>query len=624
VIEKKRNNIYMHQLVSEYVQRFQTSPPIRFNEFFTQLKTTEFRSKLPFLYDIEIFCKRVGEAILNEQQICIYSDYDTDAITATATMYWGLLELGVKKNNLNFYAPDRFTEGYGMNPEAAIELSQKYDLVISVDCGINSVEEAKVFAKSNCDLIITDHHQLNGEIPDCIAVVNPRLTELYQKTPALQKKVIRSKKTSKKTTEDTLFEPKIFVSSSVTGVGVSWFCLVWLAYFLEETNILHNNSSRTKLNSLLPFVAIGTIADCQSVLDPINRMLVRTGLSILQQKQYPFAGLAALMQLTGLQNKIDQGYKLSSQDLGYILSPILNSSGRISHANLSISVLLESDKITAETLSQELIDTNTERKKMVKDILFSLEKEVKDQVEANNSIIWLEGSWNKGIIGLLASRFVNQYDMPVIITTEEDGKIVGSSRAPEGYNLPLSFEAGKGLFEKAGGHPGAAGFSFQAKNAIKIKEKVSEALSIQKQQFTRILHAKKTTTTQDTLPEFLQKIVQKKHVVRISENDLNQEFLTEWMMLDPFGQDFPFPHFLFQLSSPKLKWLGIEQKHIKFSVGGEEISLTGFNLSQKDKNQIQGYISKENELWVLAKISQNTWNGSTKLELIIETFLHPL
>jgi single-stranded-DNA-specific exonuclease len=618
----------MHQRLEEYVSRFKKDFSYRFDEFFTQYSISEYKTKLPWMVDVGEFCERVGQAIEKLEKVCIYSDYDTDAITATGTMYWGLLELGVLPENLSFYAPDRFTEGYGMNTDAALALSKKYDLVISVDCGINSSKEADIFKKSKCDLIITDHHQLNGEIPDCIAVVNPRLSDVFFSSPALEKShsIIRSQtltqwnKSIYKETKDVQNNPKEFVSSSVTGVGVAWFCLVWLAYYLEEHKVIDNDQPRKNLNKLLPFVAIGTIADCQSVLEPANRLLVRSGLNIIQNNLHLNTGLTALLDQTGILEKMSQGYKINSQDLGYVLSPILNSSGRISHANLSISVLLEKDEKVANELAHQLIETNNERKKMVRDIIDSLEQEVQNQIEKGEEVVWLSGEWNKGIIGLLASRFVNEYQIPVLITTEEDGKIVGSSRAPEGYNLPLSFEAGKGLFEKAGGHPGAAGFTYSKEVEEKIKIVVKKALSKQKKEILTLQKGdEKHETT--TLPENVQNSLLKKQTLLIDEYEITKAFLAETSLLDPFGQDFPYPHFLFKLTSKVFRWLGQEQKHIKFSIGDGQIPCTGFFIEGEKKQWILEYLEDKNDLYILAKISQNTWNGNTNLELIIEKIL---
>ena len=587
----------MNQLIADYIARFSIQPSRTFDTFFTQFNAQEYEQKLPYLFDIDKFCDRLKKAMDLGEKICIYSDYDTDAITATATMYWGLIELGVKSELLDFYAPDRFIEGYGMNPDAALELSKKYDLVISVDCGINSVSEAKVFKSSSCDLIITDHHQLTGEVPDCVAVINPRLSKVYT---------------------DRRQENIEYLSSSVTGVGVAWFSLVWLAYDLEKNSLNTEYASKRKnLNRLLPFVAIGTIADCQSVLEPTNRLLVRSGLSILQSGKYFNNGLSELFRQTGLQEKMMQGYRLTSQDLGYTFSPILNSSGRISHARLSISVLLSSDAQKTKSLVEELIETNNQRKLMVKDILQGVESEAQNQVDQGAGVIWLEGNWNKGIIGLLASRLVNEYDVPVVITSEEDDKVVASSRAPEGYNLPDAMKENQALYDKSGGHPGAAGFSANPKNLANIKQTLVASLTAQG---GKISQQPSDNHTAMSLPAEIQKTACRKETLIIEENQLTIELLSEIMNLDPFGQDFPFPKLLFRCTIKSFRWLGIDNKHLKLSLSSGQ-SVTCFNIEEDIKSLFikeANPASVSTSLWLLAKISQNTWNNKTNLDLICE------
>lgn len=585
----------MNPIVTEYISRFKRHKPIEFDQFFTQFSLSDYESKLPYLFDIDKFCRRLKIAIDEEESVCIYSDYDTDAVTATGTMYWGLIELGVKPEKLDFYAPDRFTEGYGMNPDAAQELSQKYDLVISVDCGINSVAEAKVFKNSGCDLIITDHHQLTGAVPDCVVVINPRLSEVYL---------------------DRYENNKIYLSSSVTGVGVAWFSLVWLAYYLEkETENSDFEKRRKNLNKLLPFVAIGTIADCQSVLESTNRLLVRSGLSMIQSGKCYNLGINEMLRQAGIQEKISQGYRLSSQDLGYVLSPILNSSGRISHARLSISVLLDNDEISVKHLVEELIETNNQRKLMVKDILHDIEAEAKNQVQQGAQVIWLQGEWNKGIIGLLASRLVSEYNIPVIITSEEDGKIVASSRAPEGFNLPDAMKEHSALFEKAGGHPGAAGFSALPEKLERIKIALISSLTEQGK-----IHKKTQETTKlekdSILPDSLKPYLLKKNTLCIDQGAITAELMQEILNLDPFGQDFPFPQFLFKANMTSFRWLGSENNHIKLTLTNGQ-AVTIFNLDNAIK---ESFLQNSDSLtiWLLAKISQNTWNNTTKLELIAD------
>jgi DHH family len=205
----------MNPILVDYCKRFeQTSKPdnyVRpvFDEFFTNLDISSHWEKLPYLHNIQNFCLRLLLAQMRGDKICIYSDYDTDAVTATATMYHGLIDLGFDANNVEFYAPDRFTEGYGMNSEAVDMLSKKFALIISVDCGINSWPEAEIVNQNNlknhplvkegqtksgeikhqCDLIITDHHHLTDQIPDCIAVINCRMGEVYSQRPKELKEI---------------------------------------------------------------------------------------------------------------------------------------------------------------------------------------------------------------------------------------------------------------------------------------------------------------------------------------------------------------------------------------------------------------------------------------------------
>jgi hypothetical protein len=266
----------MNPILIDYCKRFeQTSRPDNyvkpvFGEFFTGLEVHSHWEKLPYLHNIQNFCMRVLLALLNNEKICIYSDYDTDAVTATATMYHGLIDLGFDPNNVEFYAPDRFTEGYGMNTEAIDILSQKFDLIISVDCGINSWPEAEIINKNNqkasqknqlshqCDLIITDHHHLTDKIPDCVSVINCRMGEVHSRRPNEIKEINQdllnqikeyySKSTDNQSKiqnlqtwltstqiqpEEYISNPNKFLSQSITGVGVAWFALVWFGYFLD-------------------------------------------------------------------------------------------------------------------------------------------------------------------------------------------------------------------------------------------------------------------------------------------------------------------------------------------------------------------------------------------------------
>lgn len=167
------------------------------------------------------------------------------------------------------------------------------------------------------------------------------------------------------------------------------------------------------LNRLLPLVAIGTIADCQSIKDVTNRKLVKAGLKMFYHSK-PVLGLNKLILGSTLKSKLEARIPFNSQDLAFILSPILNSSGRITHARLSIKVLVQDD----EQLTNLLIQTNQHRKQIVKNYVSEIEIEVNEQLEQNSSIIWLSGKWNKGVIGLIASRLVSKHNIPVVVISQ--------------------------------------------------------------------------------------------------------------------------------------------------------------------------------------------------------------
>jgi single-stranded-DNA-specific exonuclease len=371
-----------------------------------------------------------------------------------------------------------------------------------------------------------------------------------------------------------------------------------------------------KLNKLLPLVAIGTVADCQSVLEPTNRLLVRSGLQILNKGQNEIQGLNDLLEQTGFNDKMSQGYEMGSQDLAFILSPILNSSGRISHAKLSISTLLDNEN--SASLAKDLIQTNHERKEMVNSILEDLDAAAQAQFADGQKIIWLEGDWSKGIVGLLASRLVNRYDLPVIVVSVEEDKASASLRAPAGFHLPKAMNAVQEieeLFEKSGGHPGAAGFTTKSKNLIKIKELMSQELGKQGQNFEVV----ETNYVPEgmQIPVELESLRSQKNLIWLNLDEVTPTFLKEITMLDPYGQDFPYPFIIFKTGSFTLRWMGQEQNHTKITFNITQTATLFRVDTQTKKDLIQAEIEGSG-IWLMAKVSQNTWNGKTSLELIAE------
>lgn len=583
----------MNLKLLEYLKRYDFQPN-KYSSFFSNYTPEEFIAKAPYLIDIEHFNSRLKLALTANHKICIYSDYDADAITATATMYWGLISLGFNRNNITYYAPDRFTEGYGINPEAIRNLVTTNDLIISVDCGINSVLEASICLESNCDLIITDHHVLSGQIPQALAVINPRLTEEYQKNFLARR--------MRESTFESHFPNQSFhlpikedwVSASVTGVGVVWFCLLHLAN--------HLNVNPANLNLLLPFVAIGTIADCQSIRDSQNRILVKAGIKMFKPAINKFPGLRELVSQSGVTPKVDLNV-MSSQDLGFMLAPILNAAGRIDHANLAINLLCTNNLIQAQDLGREIVAINQSRKEMVKEAIATIDK----SDYTGEKLIFLITDYSKGIVGLIASRLTDKFGLPSVVVSQDQYKGIASAslRAPKGFNMvEVMKNINPKLLIKFGGHPEAAGFSCTNDNCEAIKE-----------EFESILAAYTPTPepeldyipTELNLPQF-----NKKSVVYLRDNEVNNDLFNDVFQLEPFGQDFSMPKFLISLHDYTLTYMGQFQNHARISMQG--VNLVYFNIDDDTKSKL----NSNQTFYAVVKLNKNIYNNSITNQLIVD------
>jgi single-stranded-DNA-specific exonuclease len=583
----------MNLKLLEYLKRYDFQPN-KYSSFFSNYTPEEFVTKAPYLVDIEHFNSRLKLALAANHRICIYSDYDADAITATATMYWGLISLGFNRNNITYYAPDRFTEGYGINPEAIRNLAAVNDLIISVDCGINSVIEASICLESNCDLIITDHHVLSGQIPQALAVINPRLTEEYQKNFLARR--MRESNFETNFPNQTFHLPikEDWVSSSVTGVGVAWFCLLHLAN--------HLNVDPANLNLLLPFVAIGTIADCQSIRDSQNRILVKAGIKMFKPAMNKFPGLRELVSQAGVSPKIDLNV-MSSQDLGYLLAPILNAAGRIDHANLAINLLCTNNLIQAQDLGREIVAINQSRKELVKEAIASID----NMDYSDQKLIFLITDYSKGIVGLIASRLTDKFNLPCVVVSQDEYKGIASAslRAPKGYNMvEVMKNINPKLLLKFGGHPEAAGFSCYNDNCEAIKEEFESILAAytpaQEQPIEYI-------PSELDLPQF-----NKKTIVYLRDNEVNNDLFNDVFQLEPFGQDFQMPKFLISLNDYSLTYMGQFQNHARISMKG--VNLVYFNVNDEIKTKL----NNNERLFATVKLNKNVFNSNVTNQLVID------
>lgn len=366
---------------------------------------------------------RIYHAVNNKEKIVVYGDYDVDGITATSLLYRFFSKLNAE---VEYYIPERQSEGYGLNLEALEHLiSLDKDLIITVDCGISSVDlVAEV--KDRIDLIITDHHNSPEIPPPAYAVINP-------KQPGCN-----------------------YPDKNLSGVGVAF--KICQAYYQKYFNCDYTDD--------LDIVALGTVADIVPLLGE-NRIFVREGLKKINNN--PQLGIANLLEVVGLKDR-----QITAGNIAFSLAPRLNAAGRLTHATEGVKLLVTTDDEEARDIAQDLHDTNTERQLIEREILALAENDVIEQgMRADKIIVVVGDKWHSGVIGIVASRLVETFYKPtLIISVDENGIGKASCRSIEGFDMYDALTSVKDLFIQYGGHKQAAGFSIEAKNIEELHSRL--------------------------------------------------------------------------------------------------------------------------------------------------------
>jgi single-stranded-DNA-specific exonuclease len=354
---------------------------------------------------------RINHAINHHEKIVVYGDYDADGVTATALLVLALKTLGAEVKE---YIPNRFDEGYGLNMEAMRMLSEEgTNLIITVDCGIRSWDEAEFTRSVGMDLIITDHHSPLNELPHAFAVINP------------------------KQSEDT------YPEKNLAGVG--------LAYKLVEALSLSEKYSNLDAHDYLDLVALGTVADLVPLTGE-NRSLVRSGLELIRQPIRQ--GMMALIGVSGLTPA-----RINTTDIGFSLAPRLNASGRLESALASFNLLTSPDPMEVGQLAQWLEIQNRDRQKIMRDIQSKAEKQIITDEQVPLLLFAADMEYNPGVVGLAASRLTEQYYRPSIIANIGEKYTRGSCRSIPEFHITQALDQCKDLLEHHGGHAAAAGFT---------------------------------------------------------------------------------------------------------------------------------------------------------------------
>ncbi len=501
----------------------------------------------PFLLnDMDICVERVHQAIRNGEKIVVYGDYDADGVTSTYVLLKTLHTLGA---NADYYIPNRFTEGYGPNEQAFRNLKDAgYELLITVDNGISGIHEAKVAKEIGIDLIVTDHHEPGLELPDCLAIIHPKRQD------------------------------STYPFQELAGVGVAYKVATALLGEAPE--------------ELLPFVAIGTIADLVPLRDE-NRLFVKKGLPLLQTSNH--LGLKALMQKSGINQQA-----LNEETISFGLAPRINAPGRLEHAGIVVDLFLSNDKKEAEFLASEIDDLNKERQTIVEQMTNEALTEINQSVEHQDSKVILIGkeNWHPGVIGIVASRLVEKYYRPAIVFSYDSvtGLAKGSARSIPKFNMYTNLSQSTDILLHFGGHPMAAGMTLKIEDVSILRKRLNDL-------------AHEQLTAEDFIP-----------ITNIdgvfSLEDINLLAIEEMYKLAPFGVTNPKPNILINdVQLPQLRKVGADQKHVKLTIETDHSQLDGIGFHM-------GYIAEEvspiSNVSVVGELDINEWNNVRKPQLILK------
>ena len=505
----------------------------------------------PFLMkDMDKAVSRILQAIEEKESIMIFGDYDVDGTSSVALLSSFLNEIGA---DLSTYIPDRNNEGYGISLKA-IDLAKKNKetLIIALDCGIKANDQVQYALKKGIDFIICDHHNPGNQLPNAYAILNPKRKDC--KYP--------------------------FKELCGCGVGFKLIQAINKRKGLEIENII----------SYLDLVAVAIAADIVPLIGE-NRILTYVGLQLINSN--PRMGLHCIL-------KNNKKKEFNIGDLIFYIAPRINAAGRMDHAALALELLLEKDLNKAEKLAEKIEKLNLKRREVEKNITeHALKKIVDEDNPKSNSTVVFEKSWNKGVIGIVASRIIEKHYKPTIVfCMSKDGNLTGSARSIHGVDLYEILQECKASILQFGGHKYAAGLTIEKENFKIFKTSFEKAVK---------------NYVKNKLPVKEIKIESK-----IILNSITPKFFRILNQFEPFGPENKRPIFLSENLNLKgeLNKIGKNREHLKLSVSQESdktFSAIGFWLSEKATS-----ISPNSTFSMLYTIDENTWNGITSIQLKIK------
>lgn len=509
----------------------------------------------PFLMkDMSRAVDRITRAVKNNERILVYGDYDVDGTTAVALFYSFFRD---RYPNIDFYIPDRYTEGYGISYQG-IDYARENgcSLVIALDCGIKALDKVKYANYRRIDFIICDHHTPGDEIPKAVAVLDPKRADCK------------------------------YPYKHLSGCGVG--------YKLLQAYAEKNSIPISELELYLDLLCVSIASDIVPMTGE-NRIMMHHGLLLLNHNPGP--GLRSIIRTSGLESK-----DITVNDIVFKIAPIINAAGRIESGKKAVDLLISATSHYAEKVVTEMNSFNVTRKDFDRTITEEAKKIIDDneELQYRKSTVLFKSDWHKGIIGIVASRLTDYYYRPTVILTESNGFATGSARSVEGYDLYKAVDSCSHLLENYGGHMYAAGLTMKLENVEKFAQQFEEYVS--------------QTIHEDQLKPFIEVDTE------INFSEITPKFFRILNQFAPFGPSNMAPLFITRNVTDygKGKLVGKTCDHMKLDLMQNDdktnvIPAIAFNLAGNFK-----FIEKRIPFDVCYHIVENEFMGRVNLQLYIK------
>jgi len=507
----------------------------------------------PFLMaDMQNAVDRLTIAMQKNEKILVYGDYDVDGTTSVSLVYKFLKQF---YSNIDFYIPDRYTEGYGISVQGIdFAAANDFKLIIALDCGIKAIEKVKYASEKGVDFIICDHHTPDATLPPAVAVLDPKRDDCN------------------------------YPYKHLSGCGVG--------FKLMQAFAITNNIDFVELTPLLDLLALSIASDIVPITGE-NRILAFFGLK--QINSNPSVGLKGILDVCGLGDR-----EITISDIVFKIGPRINASGRMKQASEVVELLVSGDHTFAKEKSDTINDYNNDRKdldKYITDEAIALIGS-DDRYKARKSIVVHKADWHKGVIGIVASRLTEEFYKPTIVLANSNGLASGSARSVPGFDIYKAIDSCRDLLETFGGHMYAAGLSMKEENILLFTERFEKYVS-------------ENILEEQTYPQIDIDAV-------LQFNDITPKFFRVLKQFAPFGPGNMKPIFasIKVLDFGTSRLVGKEQEHLKLELidTSSENVMNGIAFRMHEYN---AHLKALNPLDICYTLEENNFNGNTTIQLMI-------